>query len=881
MKNICYILITIFFLIFVRIASAQELIFDDFNDQDYYNNFSGDYNKWENPPGSFQLSFVTSGCRSGACLKVDYSVPSGGYGGIWNSLIGKIDYKNQTLNFTDLYDRLKNSSGNPSDVNNVQITEFSFWAKGNGTGNYTHTVNLEFKDANDVIASKSFLISNISGWTKYSFPVSQMTGIDLTRMKQAVFALSDYQNEYRTSYFLLDDLSFTTTENTYDASGWSDDTFLDLVTHRAFNYFLRFTDTRGFALDRSTYSNQVSVGAIGYQLSSFCVGNSRGWADGLADKARTILQNLNSLPMGRDAGTVNAGYKGFYYHFLDATTGTRIDTKTELSLYDTMLLMYGVMSAKQCFPGDSQIQTLAQALYDRVEWDWMVDPSNHQFYLGWSPESGPLDHVDGYTDEALLVDVLGLGSATHPTTLQTYNARSRPVGTYPSDNPRTFAASWTGSLFNYFFAAGWLDLKKRCDAHPTTPLNIWENNRCAIVANRQFCIDNHDDIPANGDDHFTTYSQNSWGLTAVDNLVLPSTGMLSEYYAFGALPTQQNIQYGQKAPHVGTIAVYGAGGSMPFLPQESIQALRNYYSNTTLWSPLFGFGDSYSTDPHYFEVNPSTYDPILDASSNLIIHPATWLDGSWVNHMMMGINIGPMLLSIENYRSGLMWNLMAANTNIQTGLNSIFTDVDNDEDGVCAAVDCDDNNPDVHGAQTWYRDADNDGYSDGVTATSCTRPAGYKLASELLALSGDCDDGNLNVHPGTTWYYDADGDGYGNPATVVQQCTTPGPHYVLNSSDCKDDDPNIYTGSPDVRTTGGGINYYASLQSAYNAASEGSILQSRAVLFTGNLNFNINKTITLSGGYDCAYTTVGGKSKVNGLMTITRGTVIISNFELH
>jgi len=109
-----------------------------------------------------------------------------------------------------------------------------------------------------------------------------------------------------------------------------------------------------------------------------------------------------------------------------------------------------------------------------------------------------------------------------------------------------------------------------------------------------------------------------------------------------------------------------------------------------LWSPLFGFGDAYSTDPHYFEIDPETFQPIRNENGNLEIHPATWLNGgSWVNHMMMGIDEGPLLLAIENYRSGFVWNLTNNNVNIKAGLDSIYQppicpadfDSDGDVDG--------------------------------------------------------------------------------------------------------------------------------------------------------------------------------------------------------
>jgi len=133
-------------------------------------------------------------------------------------------------------------------------------------------------------------------------------------------------------------------------------------------------------------------------------------------------------------------------------------------------------------------------------------------------------------------------------------------------------------------------------------------------------------------------------------------------------------------------------------------------------------------------------------------------------------------------------------------------------------TDCNDNDANEHPGQTWYKDADNDLYSDGTNTTSCTRPTGYKLASELTATSGDCDDSNASVHPGatevcngiddncngqvdegvtTTYYQDNDGDGYGNSAVSTQACSQP-QGYVLDNTDCDDTNAAVNPGATEI-----------------------------------------------------------------------------------
>jgi hypothetical protein len=275
-------------------------------------------------------------------------------------------------------------------------------------------------------------------------------------------------------------------------------------------------------------------------------------------------------------------------------------------------------------------------------------------------------HVDGQTDEAFMVDVLAMGSKTHPTSLQNYLARNRVYGSYPPSDQSRIMVTWRGSLFNYFFASCWLDFRNRgLDLHPTGPRDLWENDKRAILANRQFCIDHAADRTGGADGHYATYGENAWGLTACDNLVLPSEGLQSEYFSFGALPSEENVRFGTRAPQAGTLAVYGALGSINFVPDAALAALRHYYEIPGLWSPLFGFGDAFSLDPHYVT---SPY----DTQGNPTIGFADYLNGPWINHMVMGINVGPMLLAIENYRSQMIWQLTSRNSRIMAGLDGIF-----------------------------------------------------------------------------------------------------------------------------------------------------------------------------------------------------------------
>ncbi|MFO1475361.1 MAG: glucoamylase family protein [Verrucomicrobiota bacterium] len=653
-------------------SKAAELRFADFNDQGPFNCFSGDNGTFASRDATFALSYdaqVFHG-TNGTSLRVDYSVRSG-YCGLWQSLLGKASFPEYTLNFTNLYGPIRNSTGNPTRVEHVAVTNFSLWARGDGNGDFQHELKIEFKSPVGVVTNAVVLIPNTTNWARFDVPLASSDGSDFSKMKEVVLVLEDWRNGNRVGRLYLDDFSFDTDEPPCDPARLADDELLDLVQQRAFAYFMRFTDDLGFALDRSTYSDIVSVGGIGFQLSAYCIGHRRGWADPaeLEQRVVRILQNLRGLPMGPEPGQVRGGYRGFYYHFLAANSGRRKSGNVELSLYDTMLLMYGVLSCREYFPNNTEIQQLSRELFDRVEWDWFVDhapgPNQNQFHLGWQPglpDGAFFKHVDGQTDEAFMVDVLALGSATHPVSLQTYLARNRVFGSYPEGSLPKFLVSWGGSLFNYFFASCWMNFQDRGeDVDPVSPQDLWEDNRLAIAANRLFCVEHPGGVPQG----FATYATNAWGLTACDNLVPPASGYPSEYFSFGALPTEENIRFGTRALSAGTLAVYGAVSSINFLPGPALEALRHDFEIPGLWNPLFGFGDAFSLDPHFVG---GPYDP----QGNPTLYPALFLNGPWVNHMARGINVGPMLLAIENYRSRMLWDLTARNPEMSAGLDRIF-----------------------------------------------------------------------------------------------------------------------------------------------------------------------------------------------------------------
>ncbi len=168
---------------------------------------------------------------------------------------------------------------------------------------------------------------------------------------------------------------------------------------------------------------------------------------------------------------------------------------------------------------------------------------------------------------------------------------------------------------------------------------------------------------------------------------------------------------------------------------------------------------------------------------------------------------------------------------------------------------------------------DSDTYGNAaVNQEACSQPAGY------VGDNTDCNDSDPFINPDTYWYPDFDGDGYGNPAISLQQCSEL-TDFVLDNTDCDDNDYDIYPGGPSVRIESP-LSYFPTIQDAYDAAAEGSFIQSKDIIIMETLAFNLNKSVVIEGGYDCSFAATAGNIRISGTMTITEGAVTIDNFSI-
>jgi len=414
--------------------------------------------------------------------------------------------------------------------------------------------------------------------------------------------------------------------------------FLDTLEERTFHYFWDLANTtNGLVPDRAPSPSFSSIAAVGFGLTAYPIGVERGYVT--RDQARQRV--LTTL---RFFWTTAQGYKGFFYHFLDMTTGARYQT-VELSTIDTALLLAGVLTCQSYFDGadtsEVAIRAVADSIYARTDWQWAA---NHPpaIALGWTPEHGFIPYDWGGYNEAMLVYILALGSPSLPADAAAWSAWTSTYqwGTFESQTYLGFAP-----LFGHQYSHAWIDFRGIADPYMRAHASdYFENSRRATFAQQAYAAAN----PA----AWTGYGANQWGLTASDgpaDVTLTLGGRQRQfhtYWARGASFTETS------PPDDGTIAPTAAGGSVPFAPELAIPALRamreRYGAN--LFS-TYGFLDAFNLT---FTGTPSM---------GRVAPGVGWFDTDY-----LGIDQGPILLMVENYRTGLVWRLMRGNPYIVRGL---------------------------------------------------------------------------------------------------------------------------------------------------------------------------------------------------------------------
>lgn len=389
----------------------------------------------------------------------------------------------------------------------------------------------------------------------------------------------------------------------------SDDQFLDQTEQAAFLYFWeQASATTGQVKDRA-YATGVndtrtlsSIAATGFGLTALCIAAQRGYMPSSQIQAR-VLATLNFI--WNDLPQEN----GFFYHYVDMNTGLA-EPGSEVSSIDTSILLCGVLTCRQYFQ-DSQIQSLAAQIYQRVNWPWMLNGGT-TFSQGWLPGSGFLTTRWDTYSELMMLYLLAIGSTTYPVPASSWNAFSRPLVTFQG---YTYV-SGNAPLFIHQYSHAWFDFRNKQDAYA----NYFTNSIIATEAHKAFCLS----LSLAGE--FSDYQENLWGITASDS-------QTNGYVAWGGPPSMGPID--------GSIVPSAAGGSVPFLSPDCIAALRNIQSAYSNAWQRYSYVDAF---------NPLT---------------------GWYDTDALGISLGIAMLMAENYRSAFVWDTFMQNPEPQAAMTAV------------------------------------------------------------------------------------------------------------------------------------------------------------------------------------------------------------------
>lgn len=402
----------------------------------------------------------------------------------------------------------------------------------------------------------------------------------------------------------------------------SDDSLLETTSRQAFSYFEEYANPEnGLVADSSREHAPASIAATGMALTLTPIAAERGWWK-RSHAAAVTLAALRFFADSAQNEKPNAtGYRGFYYHFLDMRSGKRA-WKCELSSIDSALLFAGMLTARAYFdldsPEEREIRERAGELFARADWNWMCDESD-AVALGWKPKRGFSPYSWRGYNEGLLISILGLGSQSHPLPAKNY---AQWCSTYKWKTIYGHEFLYAGPLFIHQFPQMWLDLRARPDSWMREKgSDYFENSRRATYIQREYARRN----PRG----WASYGEDNWGISASDGPGPDSRQFnekLRQFYGYAA----RGVPWGKDD---GTLSPWAAIASLPFAPEIVL--------------PLMHGMSARHLD---FE---ATHNPSFD---------------NWECPIRLGINQGPIVAMIENYRSGLLWDLLRDCDVMQRGL---------------------------------------------------------------------------------------------------------------------------------------------------------------------------------------------------------------------
>jgi hypothetical protein len=417
----------------------------------------------------------------------------------------------------------------------------------------------------------------------------------------------------------------------------SDDALFKLQRD-TFGYFLHETNLHnGLVPDNTRKGAHSSIAAIGLSLATYPVAVERNYISRSEAVAR-VLTTLRFFWNSEQSPEPDAtGYKGFYYHFLEMESGRRA-WSCELSTIDSTILIAGSLAAACYFDQESgqeqEIRKLADDLYRRMEWPWMLSDSG-KVLMAWQPEDGFLPWCwEGY-NESILLHVLALGSPTFPLPEQTYKAFTSSYLWQEIYGRELLLNHYSGPLFIHQLSHIWIDFRGIQDEFMRDKgIDYFENSRRATYTQQAYAMRNPN--------QFRGYGEYGWGITASDGpgpAQLMIDGIERQFFDYEA----RGVPFG---PDDGTLAPWAAVASLPFAPEIVLPTLQYFNDAYAEMTSEYGFKCSF---------NPT----FRDGNSN---------EKGWISKGYYGLDQGPVVLMIENYLSELLWNLMKKCPYIANGL---------------------------------------------------------------------------------------------------------------------------------------------------------------------------------------------------------------------
>ena len=403
--------------------------------------------------------------------------------------------------------------------------------------------------------------------------------------------------------------------------GLSDSALLDLVQKQTFRYFWDFAHPiSGLARERSNMAydygwETTTTGGTGFGIMATVVAVDRGWI-GRDTAVKFLLKMVRFLSKADK-------YHGVFPHWLHGATGKTIPFSPKddgADLVETSYLMMGLLTAREYFnaktPLENQLRNRITWMWNDVEWNWHTRGGLSMLFWHWSPNNDwSMNHEIRGWNECLITYILAASSPRYSISADVYhrgwaNSSHFKNGRKYYDIYLPLGFDYGGPLFFSHYTFMGVDPTGLKDRYA----DYWEQNRNHTLIHREHAIRNPK--------KFKGYGANNWGFTASDN-----------HEGYNAHSPDNDH---------GVISPTAALSAFPYTPQYSMEALRHFYFDLgdKIWSE-YGFVDAFNETKNWY------------AKSHL------------------AIDQGPIIVMIENYRSGLLWKLFMNIPEVQQGMKKL------------------------------------------------------------------------------------------------------------------------------------------------------------------------------------------------------------------